>query len=65
MNTVEKRLLNSRGMPAFGINFYVVNKAVDYAGVAMYGGPRFAVCDANGPRTEACTPLLEGRATDG
>jgi N4-(beta-N-acetylglucosaminyl)-L-asparaginase len=64
-NTVEKRLLNSRGMPAFGINFYVVNKAGDYAGVAMYGGPRFAVCDANGPRTETCTPLLEGRATDG
>src|SRR5687768_5322734 len=24
-NTVEKRLLNSRGLPAFGLNFYVLN----------------------------------------
>ncbi len=63
-NTVEARLLNSRGLPSFGINFYIVNKAGDYAGVSMYGGPRFAVCDANGPRTEECTPLLEGRSTD-
>ena len=62
-NTIEKRLLNSRGLPAFGINFYVVNKAGAYAGVSMYGGPRFAVCDGNGPRTEECTPLLEGRAS--
>jgi N4-(beta-N-acetylglucosaminyl)-L-asparaginase len=62
-NTIEKRLLNSRGLPAFGINFYVVNKAGEYAGVSMYGGPRFAVCDSNGPRTEECTPLLEGRAS--
>jgi N4-(beta-N-acetylglucosaminyl)-L-asparaginase len=62
-NTIEKRLLNSRGLPAFGINFYVVNKTGEYAGVSMYGGPRFAVCDSNGPRTEECTPLLEGRAS--
>jgi N4-(beta-N-acetylglucosaminyl)-L-asparaginase len=63
-NTVEKRLLNSRGLPGFGINFYIVNKNGDYAGVSMYGGARFAVCDANGARTEECTPLLEGRASE-
>ena len=35
-NTVEKRLLNARGLPNFGINFYVVNKKGEYAGVSMY-----------------------------
>jgi N4-(beta-N-acetylglucosaminyl)-L-asparaginase len=63
-NTVEKRLLNSRGLPNFGINFYIVNNKGEYAGVTLYGPSQFAVCDANGPRTEPCTPLLEGRAAD-
>ncbi len=63
-NTVEQRLLNERGLPNFGINFYIVNKAGEYAGVTMYGPSQFAVCDANGPRTEACVPLLEGRPGD-
>ncbi|HUF76125.1 MAG TPA: N(4)-(beta-N-acetylglucosaminyl)-L-asparaginase [Longimicrobiales bacterium] len=58
-NTVERRLLNERGLPSFGLNFYVVNKAGDYAGVSLYEGARFAVCDANGPRIEDCTGLLE------
>ncbi len=35
-NTVEKRLLNARGLPNFGINFYIVNKKGEYAGVSMY-----------------------------
>ena len=61
-NTVERRLLNERGLPNFGLNFYVVNKAGDYAGVSLYEGARFAVCDANGPRIEDCTGLLEGSA---
>jgi N4-(beta-N-acetylglucosaminyl)-L-asparaginase len=63
-NTIEKRLLNSRGLPNFGINFYVVNARGEHAGVALYGGSRYAVCDENGPRLEECTPLLEGRAAD-
>ena len=43
-NTVEKRLLNERGLPGFNVNFYVVNKAGDYAGVALYARPhRIAV----------------------
>jgi N4-(beta-N-acetylglucosaminyl)-L-asparaginase len=61
-NTVEARLLDSRGLPAFGLNFYVVNKAGDYAGVSMHSGARFAVCDGDGPRIEECTGLLEGSA---
>ena len=59
-NTVP-RLLNDRGQPAFGINFYVVNKAGEHAGVSMYPGARYAFCDANGPQTVQCEPLFEGR----
>ena len=32
-NTVEKRLLNGRGLPNFGLNFYIVNKKGEHAGV--------------------------------
>jgi N4-(beta-N-acetylglucosaminyl)-L-asparaginase len=63
-NTIEKRLLNDRGLPNFGINYYVVNKAGEHAGVALYGGTSYAVCDANGPRLEPCEPLLDGQADD-
>lgn len=62
-NTVEKRLLNSRGMPNFGINFYVLNRKGEFAGVSMYAS-RYAVCTENGPQTLDCEPLLDGRATD-
>jgi N4-(beta-N-acetylglucosaminyl)-L-asparaginase len=62
-NTVEKRLLNSRGFPSFGISFYVVNKKGEHAGVSMYAGT-YAVCDENGPRTVNNEPLLDGKATD-
>jgi N4-(beta-N-acetylglucosaminyl)-L-asparaginase len=34
-NTVENRLLNSRGLPNFGVNFYVLNANGDYAGVSV------------------------------
>ena len=63
-NTIESRLLNERGLPNFGITFYVVNNAGEHAGVAMYGGARYAVCDENGPRLEDVVPLLEGRPRD-
>lgn len=61
-NTVEPRLLNPRGLPNFDIRFFVVNKAGDYAGVAMYGSgeQQFAVCDENGARLERLTGLLDG-----
>jgi len=63
-NTIEKRLLNSRGEPNFGISFYMLNKEGEYAGVGMYAGASFAVCDEKGPRQERLEPLLAGRATD-
>ena len=62
-NTVEKRLLNARGLPNFGVNFYIVNKKGEYAGVSMYAAS-YAVCTENGPQTLKCEPLLEGRASE-
>src|SRR5207244_644174 len=62
-NTIEKRLLNSKGNPNFGLNFYALNAAGEYAGVAMYESS-FAVCTENGPTTLPTEPLLSGKATD-
>jgi N4-(beta-N-acetylglucosaminyl)-L-asparaginase len=66
-NTVP-RLLNKRGEPNFNINFYIVNRKGEYAGVAMYSPERnrarFAVCDEKGGRLEMSEPLLPGAPTD-
>lgn len=62
-NTVEKRLLNSRGLPAFGLNFYIINAKGEYAGVSMYQA-NYAVCTEKGPETVPTEALLEGRPTD-
>jgi N4-(beta-N-acetylglucosaminyl)-L-asparaginase len=61
-NTVESRLLNDRGLPNFDVRFFVLNKAGDYAGVALYGANEsmFAVCDESGAREERIEGLLEG-----
>jgi N4-(beta-N-acetylglucosaminyl)-L-asparaginase len=63
-NTIEKRLLNSKGNPNFGINFYALNAKGDYAGVSMYHGATYAVCTEKGPETLPCEPLLEGKPED-
>jgi len=63
-NTVEKRLLNSRGLPNFGINFYIINAKGEYAGVTMYEGSSFAICNENGPQTVKCDGLLQGRPSE-
>ena len=66
-NTVP-RLLNKRGEPNFNINFYIINRAGDYASVSMYSPEpnrvRFAVCDEKGARFENSEPLLPGAPTD-
>jgi N4-(beta-N-acetylglucosaminyl)-L-asparaginase len=65
--TIEKRLLNDRGLPNFGLSFYVVNVKGDYAGVAMYAPSdrsRYAVCTENGAETLPLEPLLEGSPRD-
>jgi N4-(beta-N-acetylglucosaminyl)-L-asparaginase len=62
-NTVEKRLLNSRGLPNFGLSFYVLNAKGEHAGVSMYQG-QYAVCTENGAQILQTEALFEGRPTD-
>jgi N4-(beta-N-acetylglucosaminyl)-L-asparaginase len=74
-NTVEKRLLNSKGNPNFDINFYVLNAKGEYAGVSMYPAylrestkeviqSSYAVCTEKGPETLPCESLLQGRSDE-
>src|SRR5713101_4468949 len=62
-NTIEKRLLNGRGQPNFGLNFYILNAKSEYAGVSMYAST-YSVCTEKGPQTLDTEPLLQGRPTD-
>lgn len=61
-NTVEKRLLNGRNYPSFGLNFYVVNRKGEFAAVSMYPS-KFALCTENGPETRDTEPLLTGSSS--
>jgi N4-(beta-N-acetylglucosaminyl)-L-asparaginase len=58
----EKRLLNERGEPNFGINFYMLNVKGEYAGVTLrqnqQGTSSFAVCTENGPESVKFEPYL-------
>jgi N4-(beta-N-acetylglucosaminyl)-L-asparaginase len=62
-NTVEKRLLNKQGLPAFDLTFYAVNKRGEYGAASMYPA-KFAVCTEAGPQTLNTEPLLSGKPTD-
>jgi len=62
-STVEKRLLDARGNPAFQVIFYAVSKKGEYAGVSMYAregreAERFAVCTEKGPELLDCEPVF-------
>jgi N4-(beta-N-acetylglucosaminyl)-L-asparaginase len=65
-NTVEERLLNTRGEPNFDLRFFVLNKRGEYAGVAMYGARenQYALCTENGSEARALEGLLEGSPDD-
>ena len=65
-NTIESRLLNTKGNPNFNIRFFVLNKQGEYAGVAMYraGETKFAVCTENGAQALDLEPLLSGTPED-
>lgn len=65
-STVESRLLNARGLPAFGLTFYVLDRQGRYAGVSMYASEtsRYAVCTENGAELLPLEPLLDGSARD-
>lgn len=53
-HTKDKRLLDAKGRPNFGLKFYLLNKKGEYAGVSMWGPTKFAVTDKKGTRLEAC-----------
>jgi N4-(beta-N-acetylglucosaminyl)-L-asparaginase len=59
-NTVEKRLLDGRGQPNFDVNFYILNRRGEHAGVSMYQ-THYAVCTENGPETRPTESLYPGR----
>ena len=65
-NTIEERLLNSRGDPNFDIRFFVLNREGEYAGVAMYGAreSQYALCTENGSETRPLEGLLDGSPDD-
>lgn len=65
-NTIEKRLLNSRGEPNFNIRFFALNAKGEHAGVAMYaaGEKTYGGCTEQGSRAMALEPLLEGAPAD-
>ena len=55
-----------RDRPNFGITYYVINKAGDYAGVSMYAdsdSAKYAVCTENGAALMPLEPLLEGNSS--
>ena len=60
-NTIENRLLDDTGDPAFGINFYIINRSGDFAGVTMRRSEyytTYAVCTDNGPELLDLEPLI-------
>ncbi|HEX5723964.1 MAG TPA: N(4)-(beta-N-acetylglucosaminyl)-L-asparaginase [Longimicrobiaceae bacterium] len=63
-NTVERRLLNDRGTPNFGIQFYVLNARGEHAGVTLYPGGTYAVCTERGAENVPLEPLLQGSPRD-
>jgi N4-(beta-N-acetylglucosaminyl)-L-asparaginase len=56
-NTVEKRLLNDKGRPAFNVSFYILDAQGRHAGVALAPG-QYAICTENGPQTLPLEPLF-------
>ena len=64
-NTIEERLLNSRGEPAFNVRFFALDKQSRYTGVQMYGGGQgYAICTENGAELIEFDYLLEGSPVD-
>jgi len=58
--TVEDRLLDDRGRPNFGLNYYAVNKEGQHGGAALYAGARYAVHDGEESRLVDSAYIFEG-----
>ena len=59
-NTIEKRLLNSRGLPNFDMSYYALDKQGRYAGVSFYDNGSYAICNENGAQTFKMDPIYPG-----
>ncbi len=57
--TVEPRLLDDNGRPAFGVNYYAVNKNGEWGGASIWAGARFAVSVDGDTRLEDSAYLYE------
>ena len=68
-NTIEKRLLNARGLPNFDVIFYIIDKLGRYTGVSLYAESdrdtsfQYAVCTENGSELKDVEPLLSGKSS--
>jgi N4-(beta-N-acetylglucosaminyl)-L-asparaginase len=61
-NTIEKRLLNSRGLPNFDMDFYALDKQGRHAGVSFYDSGSYAICTENGAQMLKMEPVYEGKS---
>ncbi len=51
------RLRDASGRPSFQLQFYCLRKDGKHAGVSLWSGERYSVCDADGPRLLDCVSL--------
>ncbi len=57
--TTEARLLDERGQPRFGLNFYAVNKKGEFGGASMFAGARYAAWDGREAKHHDAAYLFE------
>lgn len=60
----DKRLINTKGNPRFGLTFYILSKTGGVTAVSFYSGATFVVRDENGTRTIAADALYTGHPFD-
>ncbi len=69
-NTIQTRLLNSKGQPNFNVCYYILNAKGEYAGVSLYESSgkqpaRCAVCSEEGPKLAQTEALFAGAPEEG
>jgi hypothetical protein len=62
--TTDKRLINSRGTPRFGLTYYVLSKSGQVSGASFYSGGKFVVRDEDGTRTVTVDNIFPGQPFD-
>jgi N4-(beta-N-acetylglucosaminyl)-L-asparaginase len=56
--TSEQRLLDERGRPTFGLNFYAVNKNGAFGAASFFAGSRYAAFDGTEAKLHDCAYLF-------